>query len=431
MPDGMNAACDSKRVHLALFTSSLTGGGVQRSLRNLAVALVAAGYRVDLVVCHDNAAVAAELEAAGVRRVALAPSPSGLGRALALRADPKAAKLLSRPVLLPLKSPNKVRYLRALTGYLERERPAALLAAMTQCNLVALWARRLTSGHTRVAVSERNMLSSFVAHHRHKWRWRYLPALVTHAYAEANAIIAVSTAVADDLAQTTGLARETIMTAPNPVVDSALRAAAAQKPDHPWFAAGAPPVVLGVGRLVAQKDPITLLRAFARLRAQRPARLVLIGDGPLRHRLTRLAGELGVAADVALLGWIETPFAYMADAAVTVLPSLWEGLPGVLIQAMACGCPVVATDCPGGSAEILAHGRYGKLVPMQDPAALAAAIAGMMDAPTPSELLAERAAAYSAERAAHRYAELMLGATVKVEKPRPQINANKRKWKAD
>ena len=394
--------------HIALFMSALAGGGVQRSMRNLAVALAQAGHRVDLIVCHDNNAPTPDLDRAGVRCISLQPASALAGRLLALRADPSAWRVLARPVLLPLKSANKLRYLPALRDYLARERPIGLISAMTQCNLVALWARCLARVPTRVAVSERNMFSQFVRQHRRAWRWRHMPALAAHSYRSADAIIAVSDAVARDLVTATSLSPARIAVAPNPVVDRELEAGRAQPLAHPWFVEGAPPVVLGVGRLVEQKDPATLIHAFARLRAQRPARLVLLGDGPQRARLTGLAKELGVADDVEFAGWVDNPFVYMAHAAVMALPSRWEGLPGVLIQAMACGCPVVATDCPGGSAEILENGRYGRLVPVGDAAALASAIGAEIETPTAQSLLRERAAFYTPERAAERYMSLLM-----------------------
>ncbi len=380
-------------------------------MRNLAVALTGCGFRIDLVVCYDDAVHRQALTAAGVNVVALTRSPPLVGRLLALRADPSALRELGPTVLWPLKTWSKVRYIAALRDYLAAARPLGMLSAMTQCNLVALWAHRLAGIDGRVVISERNMLSSFVAGHARKSRWRNLPALVARTYRQADGIVGVSQAVADDLHRCSGLARHVISTAPNPVVDEALRAAAATRSEHPWFAPGEPPVILGVGRLLEQKDPTTLVRAFAQLRLRRLARLLLIGEGPLREAMTQLARSLGVADDVQLPGWDDHPFSAMAAAAVFVLPSRWEGLPGVLIQALACGCPSVATDCPGGSAEILDHGRYGRLVPVGDVESMAEAIEATLDAPPNPERLKARAEDYSVERSARRYAELLTGQT--------------------
>jgi glycosyltransferase involved in cell wall biosynthesis len=180
---------------------------------------------------------------------------------------------------------------------------------------------------------------------------------------------------------------------------------------HPWFAGEGPPVLLGAGRFVAQKDFSTLLEAFARVRAVRPARLMILGGSkrPVRERRLRaLAEHLGVGADVALPGLVANPFACMARASAFVLSSRWEGLPGVLIEAMACGCPVVSTDCPSGPREILAGGMYGPLVPVGDAAALAEAILRVLAAPPDRVRLRARAAQFSVERAVDRYLAVLL-----------------------
>jgi glycosyltransferase involved in cell wall biosynthesis len=173
-------------------------------------------------------------------------------------------------------------------------------------------------------------------------------------------------------------------------------------------------VVLGVGSLSARKDFATLVRAFARLRAERSCRLVILGQAATpkktdeqRAELTALAAGLGVAADVDLPGFVANPFAYMARAAVFVLSSVFEGLPGALIQAMACGTPVVSTDCPSGPAEILDGGRFGALVPVGDDRALAAAIATTLERPITAATLQARAAMFSVDRAVDRYLDLM------------------------
>ena len=178
--------------------------------------------------------------------------------------------------------------------------------------------------------------------------------------------------------------------------------------DHPWFAPGSPPVVLGIGRLTTQKDFPTLLKAFAQVRAVRKARLMILGEGRDRQALEVLARELGVASDVDLPGFVLNPFPYMVRASLLVLSSAWEGLPGVLIEAMACGCPVVSTDCPSGPSEILDGGAYGPLVPVGDDGALAKAILSVLEMPPDPERLRARAALFSVERATDQYLQVLL-----------------------
>jgi glycosyltransferase involved in cell wall biosynthesis len=214
--------------------------------------------------------------------------------------------------------------------------------------------------------------------------------------------------VAEDLALTASLPRERITTIYNPVVTPALAGQAQAPLTHPWFAPGSPPVLLAVGRLHYQKDFPTLLRAFARVRAVRAVRLLILGEGDQGAALRASAQELGITTDVELPGFVLNPFAYMARAAVFVLSSAYEGLPGVLIQALACGCPVVSTDCPSGPAEILEGGVYGPLVPVGDDVALAKAILSTLNTRPNPDWLRTRAAEFSVDRAVDRYLEVLL-----------------------
>jgi glycosyltransferase involved in cell wall biosynthesis len=168
-------------------------------------------------------------------------------------------------------------------------------------------------------------------------------------------------------------------------------------------------VVLGIGRLAPAKDFATLLRAFALLRAKRPARLVLLGEGPERARLAALAQQLGVADDVRMPGFVRNPFAWLARAGALASSSVYEGLANVLREALACGCPVVATDCPSGTAEALEGGALGRLVPVGDPHALAQALFETLASPPSSEERARRAQLVAGEGAVDRYLALALG----------------------
>jgi glycosyltransferase involved in cell wall biosynthesis len=132
-----------------------------------------------------------------------------------------------------------------------------------------------------------------------------------------------------------------------------------------------------------------------------------LGEGKKRSELESQAQDLGIAGDVEMPGFVENPYQYMSNAAVFTLTSLYEGLPGVLIQAMACGCPVISTDCPGGSAEILQHGKFGRLVPVGDPEALASAINSVLDAQPDRQLLRKRASVFSVERATQQYIDYL------------------------
>jgi glycosyltransferase involved in cell wall biosynthesis len=159
--------------------------------------------------------------------------------------------------------------------------------------------------------------------------------------------------------------------------------------------------------LTQQKDFPTLIEAFRLLRDKAMARLIILGEGEERGQLEALIMASGLSADVDLHGFVENPYAYLSRADAFVLSSRWEGLPTVLIEALACGCPVVATDCPSGPREILEGGLYGTLVPVGDAAALCAAMYQVLKTRPAKQLLREHAMNYSVDRAASRYIELL------------------------
>jgi glycosyltransferase involved in cell wall biosynthesis len=222
--------------------------------------------------------------------------------------------------------------------------------------------------------------------------------------------VAVSDGVADDLARTAGIPRERIATIYNPLDVERIQSLGREEPAEPWLRdALGPPVIVAAGRLVAAKDFATLLRAFARVRAQREARLVILGRGPQQLSLAWLARRLGVARDVRLAGYTANPFAAMARARVFALSSRYEGLANVLREALALGANVVATDCPSGSAEVLRHGALGRLVPVADDAAMAQALLAALDETLSPEAVRTRVDSVSGGDPAGRYLALLLG----------------------
>ena len=375
------------RRAIALFVDSLPAGAMQRMALNLATAFAARGHRVDLVAARLDAPIP-DPSPAAVRTVALGARAARL---------PWLARKRRRWV--PASAPELSRYLR-------REQPPVIFSAGSYANLAALLARRLAGSETRVVLSEQNPLSWSC---RHPGRRKLLlPLLARRYYPAADEIVACSQGVADDVAAFARVPHGRITTIHNPVVTDALLAAAQEPLDHPWFAAGAPPVVLGVGRLAVQKDFATLLRAFAWLRTRRPIRLLLLGEGGERAALEGLARRLGVAADVALPGFAANPLAYMARAGVLALSSIYEGFGNVLVEALACGRAIVSTDCPGGPREILNGGRYGELVPVGDDVAMAAALERALDQPPDSAAQRRRAADFAADRIAEQYLDVLL-----------------------
>jgi glycosyltransferase involved in cell wall biosynthesis len=395
---------------VAFVFAGFAGGGIERSMLALSKALLAQGLAVDLVVGGAEGELIGEVpEQATV--VEAKPSPLWRVRLAALAADRATLGLLMTHKLRPLKPLRRLRRLPTLVRYLESARPNAVLAAEAHHNLMMVWARRLAGLDCRIVLSEHVHASSHDARFN-AWANHDLLPLLRRAYLQADAIVTVSNGLADDLAARAELPRDRITRVYNPVVGPDLLPKANQPLDHPWFATGAPPVILGAGRLHPQKDFATLIRALAALRSRRPARLVILGartDAEYAVALQALAAELGVAQDVDMPGFAHNPFAFMRRAAVFVLSSRYEGLGNVLIEALACGTPVVSTDCPSGPAEILDNGRFGRLVPVGDVAALARAIEDVLDNPAVESLRA-RARLFTVERATDRYLRLLLPA---------------------
>jgi len=303
----------------------------------------------------------------------------------------------------------------ALARYLWRTRPRVMLSQRTRVNILALRAGAVARTGTRMFLTVNVNLTSKLDAVGGRKREKGL-AQVRKYFPRNDGIIAVSHGVAEDVATLLGWPVERIRVAPNPTVTPAIYEAAKAPLDHPWFAPGGVPVFLGVGRLVREKDFPNLIRAFAKVRATRPCRLVILGEGPERPQLLALATQLGVADDVQLPGFVDNPYVYMARASVFVLSSTREGLPNALNEALAIGAPLVSTDCPNGPYEILEAGRHGPLVPVGDSDALAAAMLATLE--HPSDRAARQAAAqrYTVERSASIYLEAMgLTATAAAE----------------
>jgi glycosyltransferase involved in cell wall biosynthesis len=329
---------------LAFFLPGMYEGGTERIILNLAKGLSARGYAVDLVLARAEGPYMAQIPAA-VR-------------------------------VIDLKVPRVLFSVPALVKYLKRERPTALLSAMF-ANVIALWSRRLYGVPQRLIITEHNTLSS-VVNNKNDLRWQFYPKLAEWFYPGADSIIAVSNDVADDLTRIAKIPHDLIQVIYNPIVTPELQDKSEVPFEHPWFKEEQPPVVLAVGRLTDQKAFDVLIRAFSIVRKNRPVRLLILGEGENRPALESLIWQLGLEHDVNLMGFVQNPYPYMAHASLFVLPSRWEGLPTVLVEALYLGTPIIATDCPGGSREILKNGQYGRLVPVDAPLILAEAIEGSL-----------------------------------------------------
>lgn len=375
------------RRHIALFLSAPSGGGTQRRMLMLAGGFAERGHRVDVVVARSDGK---------------SESPSLVSL---VGLDPPAAYL---PWIRRFKGLWVCTATPKLARYLRRAAPDVLLSSSTPANLTALWARRLAGVPVPIVVGVNVHVSTATGAGQALWGTP-LRALVRRYYPTAEAVIAISRGVATDLTTAIRLPAGRVHTIYNPVDVDAYQRQASEPLDHPWVGAGEPPIVLGVGKLKPQKDYPTLLRAFARLRGSRMARLVILGEGEDRHKLERLAAQLGIVEDFFLPGLVSNPFAWMARASVFVLCSAWEGFSNALVEALACGCPSVSTNCPSGPSEILADGVYGPLVPVGDDAALAEAMTALLRQPPNAASLGARAGEFSVDAAVSRYLGVLLG----------------------
>jgi glycosyltransferase involved in cell wall biosynthesis len=359
---------------IAFFLPKLSGGGAERVMLNLAGGVLGRDRPVDVVAASTEGAYASYV--------------------------PWGARLVD------LGAPRVLRALSPLVRYLRTQRPIAMISSSSHGNPIALLANRLARVPTKSIVTVHNSRSD--GRTARTLRGRLLPYVLRLSYPWADAVVAVSHGVAQNVAGATGLPQDRVKVIYNPVITPDLLTNARAPVDHAWFAPGAPPVVLAVGRLTWEKDFPTLLRAFALIRQPRPARLLILGEGPERAALEAMVADLGLGEHVALPGWVSNPYTYMAHAAVFVLSSESEGLPTALIEAIAAGTPVVATDCVSGPREILQNGRHGRLVPVGEPGALAEAVLDVLE--TPQQPVAPEVwKPFSLDVAVDRYLELVDG----------------------
>lgn len=362
---------------IAIFLPSLKGGGAERVMVTLANGFAQRGYVTDLV--------------------------------LATATGPYLTDVAENVRILDLHARRVSHALMPLMRYLKQERPVAMLSAMNHANVIAVLARSCSGVSTRLVVSEHNTIS-IGAQRARKTIERVVYALVPWAYKKASAIVAVSQNAARDLEKFARLSVNSVNTIYNPFDVAFIQQHATEAVSHPWFLCDKEqPIIIAIGRLTEQKDYSTLLHAFAQVRLRIHARLLILGEGEQRNDLEALAQSLGLGADeLSMPGFVKNPFAYLAHADLFVLSSRWEGLANVLIEAMACGTPVVSTDCPSGPREILEGGRWGSLVPVGDIDALAHAIKTVLSTPRSSlPNVRKRAEDFSLDRALDAYLRVL------------------------
>lgn len=339
-----HVAARADRILLVL--PSLERGGGERVLLQLARLFLAAGREVHVAALLGGGPLRAAVPDAVTLHELIDPRDAAKGFALAWKALPKLASLI-----------------RALN-------PNAVLSTMTGTNLLVVLACILLNSHARLVLREASSLVNTKSTFK-RWAMRGL-------YRRANGLVAVSAGVAQDL-RGLGLPDDRIHVIRNPVDAERLRQLAAV--GVPQAIQDKVPYIASLGRLTAAKDFPTLLRAYAISGLRGSHRLIIVGEGEERANLENLVRGLGLTGRVLLTGAMDNPHGVVAGAAMHVLSSRWEGYPNVLLEALALGIPVVSTDCPHGPREILDDGRYGRLVPVGNAAALASAMDAELERP--------------------------------------------------
>lgn len=326
---------------LAAFMPSLNGGGAERVTILLLNELASRGYAIDLLVANSQ----------GVYRAQVNPAINII--------DLEQSRVAS--CLLPL------------ARYLKSQQPAALLSVMNYTNVISILARQLARTKLRLVLTEHNNAEQALRNAT-SVKYKLVNFLTRKLYRQADAVVCVSEGVADSIHNALGIPREQLSVIYNPVIHSGISSSMDKAISHPFLPENGELLLVAVGRLTAQKNFPNLLQAFHIVRKTLPAKLAILGEGEERENLTALVASLGLEQDVLMPGFVDNPYAWMRRANVFVLSSSWEGLPTVLIEALACGAKVVSTDCPSGPMEILENGRWGTLVKMDDADALAKGI---------------------------------------------------------
>lgn len=357
---------------IAFFVPSLFGGGAERVMLTLAIGFAEKGMSVDLV--------------------------------LAKAFGPLLANVPSTINVVDLGQSRVIRSVPRLAAYLRRHRPQALLSAMEHANFAAILAKQLAQTNTRLAISLHSTAAR--VEDDKKTKRTVLKYLLKGVHGYADVVIAVSQGVADDYTAYMNLKRGDVTVIYNPAVRPEIFLKAAEVPCHEWLVAKTEPVVLAVGRLTRAKDYPTLIKAFKTVHHETGAKLLVLGEGEERASMERLIQTEGLADSISMPGFVENPFSFMKRADVFVLSSKWEGFGLVLAEAMALGTPVVSTNCPGGPAEILEDGKWGRLTPVGDVESLAHAIIEVISHPV-RDVAVDRARTFSIETILQQYADAL------------------------
>ena len=371
----MDGQCASP-FRLSFFVPTLAGGGAERVVVTLANAFAESGYPVDLL--------------------------------LTSRRGPQLESVSSKVSVVDFGRQHTWLAVPALVQTLRQRQPDVLVSALFGATVAAYGATTWMHVRRECVPPLCATVHSPLSRTETQGPRAYLLDRAAHvALRRIETVVAVSQSVAQDLSQCTGRDRERIDVIHNPIDIDVVQSGAQAPPPHAWFQEDVP-VVVSAGRLHPQKDHQTLLGALARLRKRDRVRAIILGEGPERRRLEEQSRKLGISSDTAFPGFVENPYAFMTRADVFALPSTSEAFGNVVVEALACGTPVVATESSGGPVEILRtdDATYGSLVPPHDPAALADTLDKVLDRPVDRSRLQQRARDFDVPEAVNRYRAL-------------------------
>ncbi len=365
----------TEKPRIACFLATSGHSGVDRIARNLLPGFAQAGYPVDLLKIRNHGPVLSQ------------PLPENL-RVIEFQASHVYSAL-----------PELMRYLRS-------HKPEVLMADKDRVNRTAMLARQLSARDVRLVLRLGTTVSRNLASRSRFDRFIQRNSM-KYLYRHADALLVPSVGAADDFADYVGFDRSRIAVVPSPIITPRFYDLLHQPLDHPWFRPGEPPVILGVGELCRRKDFTTLIRAFAQIADRVEHRLVILGEGRARARLEAEVNRLNLTHRVLLPGFVDNPYPYMKASALFVLSSLWEGLGAVIVEALAAGTPVVATDCPSGPAELLEGLPGDPLATPGDARGLAEAMWRQLENPASPQRLQASVARYGLENSVERYLEAL------------------------
>jgi len=357
---------------ISLFIPTLEGAGAEKVVLTLANGFVSKGYQVDLIVIKLEGAFSKEIDF-----------------------NVNVINLNCKRIFLSL---------FPLIKYLRLSNPDILLSSLTHVNIISIIASLLSRVKTKIIVIEHSLKTKLFKNLTFKNK--ILDLLMLFTYSKAHSVVSVSKDVAKNISVRSGIELSKIHIIHNPIYSNSILIKSKEKLNHPWFLDDQPPVILSVGRLTEEKNFSLLIRAFANVRKKHNVRLLILGEGKLREQLTLLASQLSIEKDFSMPGFVDNPYAYMSKASLFVMSSDYEGFGNVLVEAMACGTPIISTNCPGGPVEILENGIWGELIPVGDLKALTSSIINMINKKNHSDT-SKRANDFSTDLKIKEYLKIM------------------------